>query len=72
MIEATRFNGTEMLLNPEQILYVESVPDTVVTLTTGEKLYIKEVATEIQRRFLAYKKKVFAETLHGGLPRKKE
>ncbi len=58
-------------MNPEQILYVESIPDTVVTLTTAEKLYIKEVASEIQRRFLAYKKKIFAEALHGSLPAKK-
>jgi flagellar protein FlbD len=72
MIEATRLNGTEMLLNPELILYVESIPDTIVTLTTGEKVYIKEDRSEVQRRFLEYKKRIFAETLHGGLPTKKE
>jgi flagellar protein FlbD len=72
MIEATRFNGTQILLNPEQILYVETIPDTVVTMTTGEKVYVKEPAAEVQQRFLAYKRKIFAESLHGGIPRKKE
>ena len=72
MIEATRFNGTEMLLNPELILYVESIPDTVVTMTTGEKVYVKEGASELQRRFTAYKRMIFARTLHGELPAKKE
>ncbi len=72
MIEATRLNGTEMLLNPELILYVESIPDTIVTLTTGEKVYIKESRSEVHRRFMEYKKRVFVETLRGGLPTKKE
>ena len=72
MIKATRLNGTEMLLNPELILYVESIPDTIVTLTTGEKVYIREDRSEVEKRFLEYKKRIFAETLRGGLPTKKE
>ena len=72
MIEATRFNGTEILLNPEQILYVETIPDTVVTMTTGEKVYVKEGASDLQQRFTAYKRKIFARALREGLPTKEE
>ena len=72
MIQATRFNGTQMLLNPELILYIESIPDTVVTLTTGEKVYIKEIPSEIQNRFITYKRNVFGKALYEGPHTKKE
>jgi flagellar protein FlbD len=67
MLAVTRFNGTEMLLNPELILYIESIPDTIVTLTNGEKIYVKEKSAEVQRRFMEYKKNVFSEILVGEL-----
>lgn len=60
-----------MLLNPELVLYIESIPDTVITLTTGEKLYVKESGTEIQKHFIEYKKTIFAEGLRAGLEIKK-
>ena len=72
MIETTRFNGTEILLNPELILYVESIPDTVVTMTTGEKVYVKESASDVQQRFTAYKRMIFARTLREKLPTEEE
>ena len=72
MIEATRFNGTKILLNPDLIVYVETIPDTVVTMTNGEKVYVREPSSEIARQYLEHKKQVFARTIEGELPVKKE
>ena len=42
MIEVTRLNGTTVLINAELIELVEETPDTVISLTTGRKLIVKE------------------------------
>ncbi|MCH7787526.1 MAG: flagellar FlbD family protein [Chloroflexi bacterium] len=42
MITVTRLNDTRFVLNAEQIKTVESTPDTIITLLTGEKLMVKE------------------------------
>ena len=42
MIEVTRINGVKFSINPELIEVVETTPDTVITLTTGKKLIVKE------------------------------
>ena len=55
MIKFTRLNGSEMYLNPDLIQTVEAKPDTVITLTTGEKLVGVDPPTEIVRQFLKYK-----------------
>ena len=42
MIEVTRLNDTKLLINSDLIELVEETPDTVITLTTGRKLIVKE------------------------------
>ena len=37
MIEVTRLNGTQILVNADLIELVEETPDTVITFTTGTK-----------------------------------
>ncbi len=62
MIQVTRLNGTEIYLNPDLILSLEETPDTVLTLTSGEKLLLKDKSKLVVERFMAYKKSV-----HSGL-----
>jgi flagellar protein FlbD len=45
-----------MYLNPHLIKEVESIPDTIVTLSTGDKLYVKESAFEVSSRFVDYQR----------------
>ena len=54
MIKVTRINGEEYVLNAELIQYVESKPDTIITLTTKERLIVKESVEEIIRRIIEY------------------
>ena len=63
MIELTRLNGVQFSLNPELIEVVETTPDTVITLTTGRKLIVKESRQEVKNLVLSYKRDIFAELL---------
>ena len=60
MIEVTRINGSKVLINPDLIEIVEETPDTVITLTTGKKLIVKESRPEIHERVKSYEKEVFS------------
>jgi flagellar protein FlbD len=42
MIKLTRLDGEVFVLNAELIRYVEARPDTFVTLTSGERMVVRE------------------------------
>ena len=48
MIDVTRMNGTVMSINDDLIESVEETPDTVIALTTGKKVMVKESRQEIK------------------------
>lgn len=50
MIELTRLNNAVLAVNSDLIKFVEESPDTVITLTTGEKLIVKESYREVNRK----------------------
>ena len=56
MIEVTIFDGTKISINADLIEMVESVPETLITLTTGRKLIVKEPREEIRRLVLEYRR----------------
>ncbi|MBR5421313.1 MAG: flagellar FlbD family protein [Lachnospiraceae bacterium] len=59
MIELTKLGGTTVLINCDLIEYVEETPDTVVTLTTGRKLIVKESRQEIKNLVKCYKQEIY-------------
>ena len=61
MIEVTKLNGVKVLLNPHLFEIVEETPDTVITLTTGKKIIVKESRQEIKNLVILYRKDIFAE-----------
>ena len=63
MIDLTRLNNTSFTLNAELIETVEEVPDTVVTLTTGKKIFVKESRQTVKNLVLLYKQEVFRKIL---------
>lgn len=63
MIEVTRLNEKKLTINAELIERVEETPDTVITLTTGNKLIVKESRQEIRNLVILYKKEVFCREL---------
>lgn len=59
MIELTRMGGTEFTLNCDKIETLEETPDTVITLSNGKKIIVKESRQEVVNRVILYKKEVF-------------
>ena len=55
MINVTKLNGSEIVVNADLIEFVESTPDTLITLTTGRKVMVLESLDEIIRRSLEYR-----------------
>ena len=61
MIEVTKINGVKVLVNPDLIELVEETPDTVLTLTTGRKIIVRESRQEIKNLVILYRKDIFAK-----------
>lgn len=60
MIELTRLNGRPLVLNSDLIKSAEASPDTMLTLTNGEKLIVREDCAEVAERVLAYRARLLA------------
>lgn len=56
MIKVTRLDGTPMLVNVDQITWVEFTPDTVISLANGEKLLVRDDAEAIVYRAREFKR----------------
>ena len=62
MIEVTKLNDKKIVINCELIEYIEANPDTVISLTTGNKFVIKENLDDTINKVIEYKKRIFAIT----------
>jgi flagellar protein FlbD len=54
VIAVTRLNNSPVVINAELIKFVESTPDTMITLTTGDRLMVKETAPDVIRKVIEY------------------
>ncbi len=64
MIMVKRLNGQELWINPHLIETIEATPDTVLSLTTGKRLVVKEPIGEVVAKIIQYRKTIgdkFAE-----------
>ena len=66
MIQITRLGGQEVWVNADLIEFVETTPDTILTLTTGKKVLVRESAGEVTDRVLAYRRAAGARPLGAG------
>lgn len=58
MIKLTKLNGESFVLNADLIRFVESRPDTYITLTTDDRLIVKESLEEVVKRSIAYSRAI--------------
>ena len=58
MIKVKRLNGKEFVVNGELVLYIEETPDTVITLTNGQKIVVMETVDNVIDKVIEYKGKV--------------
>lgn len=61
MIELSRLNGKSFILNAELIRTIEATPDTVITLSSGEKLMVRESVEIVVRMATRYRKRLIQE-----------
>ena len=50
MIHVTRLNHTPVVLNCDLIEGIEATPDTVISMTTGQKIMVLESTEEVIER----------------------
>ena len=58
MINITRLNDKELIINSDLIECIEATPDTTITMTTGKKVIAKESIDELIDRIVTFKRKV--------------
>ena len=58
MIKVTRLNRSGFVLNHTLIKYVESRPDTTITLVNDEKVVVQEPVDEVIDRVIDYERRV--------------
>jgi len=56
MIEVTRFNGRKLMINAELVKFVESTPDTLITLTTNDRILVKDKVEEVVEKIIQYQR----------------
>ncbi|MDD2806686.1 MAG: flagellar FlbD family protein [Elusimicrobiales bacterium] len=61
MIKLEKLNGSLVVVNAELIETVESAPDTVINLATGNRYLVKNPVDEVIALIVEYKKKVYSE-----------
>lgn len=69
MIHLTRLNHISLVLNADLIEFIEVTPDTVISLTTGQKLVVLESAEEVVRRVVQFRRAIYSGILQcPGMP----
>ena len=58
MIRLTRLNHAPMVLNSDLIEHIDVTPDTVVTLTNGQILRVRETAEEVVQRIVEFRRRI--------------
>ncbi|MCA9121257.1 MAG: flagellar FlbD family protein [Planctomycetaceae bacterium] len=54
MIKLSRLDGEQFILNADLIRFVESRPDTFITLTSGERLVVTQSMDEVLELAVRY------------------
>jgi flagellar protein FlbD len=60
MIRLTRLNHVGIVLNSDLIEHIDVTPDTVITLTTGQILRVRETAEEVVERIVEFRRRILA------------
>ncbi len=58
MIQLTKINGQQIVLNIDLIEFIEETPDTVITLTNNDKVVVKDRMAEIIDKVIRYRRTV--------------
>lgn len=56
MIQLTKINGHQIVLNSDMIEYIEETPDTVITLTNNDKVIVRDRMEDIVGKVVRYRR----------------
>lgn len=67
MIRLTRINHRPLIVNSDLIEHIESTPDTVISMTTGQKFIVLESTDEVIQRVMEFRRAIVRpEIVSGG------
>ena len=58
MIELTRLNNRPLVVNSDLIKFIENTPDTVLTLSSGEKVVVSEPCPVVIEKIVEFRRKI--------------
>jgi flagellar protein FlbD len=60
MVEVTRLDGKRYYVNPHQVEYIESNPDTTLIMLSGKRLVVREDYQTVFGRIIEYRRLIGA------------
>lgn len=60
LIKLTKLDGRTFVLNSDLIEYMESTPDTVITITSGKKYIVTNTVDEVIEKIVKYRKEIYS------------
>jgi flagellar protein FlbD len=63
MIKLTRLNQIPLFLNSDLIEHIDALPDTIVSLTSGQKFLVTESPEEVVEKIIAFRKLIIGDDL---------
>ncbi len=58
MIALTRLNGHPVMVNSDLIEQIEETPDTVITLTSGNRIVVRDRMADVQAKIIDFKRRI--------------
>jgi len=58
MIRLTRINHVAMVLNSDLIEHMETTPDTVISMTNGQKFIVLESTDDVIRKVIEFRREI--------------
>jgi len=62
MIELRLINDTQLVVNSDLIEFIEATPDTVISLSTGKKVIVKESVPEVIDKIVEFRRRLGLST----------
>jgi flagellar protein FlbD len=61
MIRLTRLNGVPLVINSDLIEHMEMTPDTVISLTNGQKFMVRETPEDVVELIVEFRRAVLSK-----------
>jgi flagellar protein FlbD len=63
MIKLTKLNNHPLFVNSDLIAHIDATPDTVVSLTSGQKFLVAETPEDVVEKIIEFRKLILEKDL---------